>query len=65
MVPTSASDWESKKHIIRELYINQDLFLNEVIEIMTTKYNFKATYVLPFKVHFIGHWAGTSDIFTT
>ncbi|KAL2173907.1 Clr5 domain-containing protein, partial [Thermothelomyces heterothallicus CBS 202.75] len=43
MVPVSASDWESKKHIIRELYIDQNMFLNEVIEIMICKYNFKAT----------------------
>ncbi|KAL2157863.1 hypothetical protein VTH06DRAFT_4916 [Thermothelomyces fergusii] len=43
MIPVSASDWESKKQIIWELYIDQNMFLNEVIEIMITKYNFKAT----------------------
>jgi hypothetical protein len=43
MVPTSASDWETKKQIIRELYLEQNMILNEVIDIMITKYKFKAT----------------------
>ena len=43
MVPTNASDWESRKQIIRELYMEQNMILNEVIEIMITKYKFKAT----------------------
>jgi hypothetical protein len=43
MVPTSASDWETKKQIIRELYMEQNMILNEVIDIMITKYKFKAT----------------------
>ena len=42
-VPTSASDWEAKKQIIRELYMDQNMILNEVIDIMTAKYKFKAT----------------------
>lgn len=46
MVPTSAGDWESRKKIIRELYMDQNMILNEVIEIMITKYKFKATYVI-------------------
>jgi hypothetical protein len=46
MVPTGASDWESRKQIIRELYVEQNMILNEVIEIMITKYKFKATYVI-------------------
>jgi hypothetical protein len=43
MVPTSAIDWESRKQIIRGLYMDQNMILNEVIEIMITKYKFKAT----------------------
>ena len=43
MVPTSASDWETKKQIIRELYMEQNMILNEVIDIMISKYKFKAT----------------------
>ncbi|AEO64862.1 uncharacterized protein THITE_2020004, partial [Thermothielavioides terrestris NRRL 8126] len=43
MVPTSAADWESKKPIIRKLYMDQNLILNEVIEIMLKKHKFKAT----------------------
>jgi hypothetical protein len=43
MVPTSTSDWESRKQIIRELYMDQNMILNEVIEIMIAKYKFKAT----------------------
>ncbi|KAK4157406.1 hypothetical protein C8A00DRAFT_11767 [Chaetomidium leptoderma] len=43
MVPTSASDWESRKQTIRELYMDQNIILNEVIEIMITKHKFKAT----------------------
>ncbi|KAK4041499.1 hypothetical protein C8A01DRAFT_45350 [Parachaetomium inaequale] len=43
MVPTSAIDWESRKQIIRGLYMDQNMILNEVIDIMITKYKFKAT----------------------
>lgn len=43
IVPTSASDWEAKKQIIRELYMDQNMILNEVIDIMILKYKFKAT----------------------
>jgi hypothetical protein len=45
MVPTSAADWESKKQIIWELYMDQNKTLTEVIQIMITKHKFKATYV--------------------
>lgn len=47
LVPTCASDWESRKRIIRELYMDQNMILNEVIEIMIDKYKFKATQVFP------------------
>ncbi|KAH6855433.1 hypothetical protein B0I37DRAFT_423789 [Chaetomium sp. MPI-CAGE-AT-0009] len=43
IVPTSASDWESKKQIIRELYMDQNMILNEVIDILISKHKFKAT----------------------
>ena len=43
IVPTNASDWEAKKQIIRELYMDQNMILNEVIDIMISKYKFKAT----------------------
>ena len=45
MVPTCAGDWESRKLTIGELYMDQNMILNEVIEIMLTKYKFKATQV--------------------
>ncbi|KAK3290270.1 Clr5 domain-containing protein, partial [Chaetomium fimeti] len=43
MVPTSRTDWESKKKTIQELYMDQNMVLNDVIDIMITKYRFKAT----------------------
>jgi len=43
MVPTSSSDWEVRKQTIRELYMDQNMILNEVIDIMLTKHKFKAT----------------------
>lgn len=43
LVPTGQADWESRKNIIRELYMDQNLILNEVMEIMLKKHNFKAT----------------------
>ncbi|KAK4140123.1 uncharacterized protein C8A04DRAFT_40138 [Dichotomopilus funicola] len=43
IVPTSPGDWEAKKQIIRELYMDQNMILNEVMEIMVTKHKFKAT----------------------
>jgi hypothetical protein len=43
MVPTCAADWEAKKDIIRELYMEKNMVLNEVIAIMQEKHKFKAT----------------------
>jgi len=43
LVPTCPADWEAKKEIIQELYMTQNLILNEVVEIMLTKHKFKAT----------------------
>ncbi len=45
MVPACAGDWESRKRTIEELYMDQNMILNEVIQIMQTKYKFKATQV--------------------
>lgn len=47
IVPTCASDWESRKRIIRELYMDQNMILNEVMEIMIARHRFKATQVFP------------------
>ena len=43
VVPSSTADWEAKKDIIHDLYMNQNLILNEVIDIMLATHNFKAT----------------------
>ncbi|KAK4124781.1 hypothetical protein N657DRAFT_689193 [Parathielavia appendiculata] len=43
LVPSSQADWEARKQIIRELYMDQNKILNEVIEVMLTKHKFKAT----------------------
>ena len=42
----STQDWESKKHIIRSMYITKDLPLDEVIGRMTKDHGFKATLVV-------------------
>lgn len=42
--PQHAHDWDHAVPIIRELYMVQNLPLPRVIEIMTTKHGFKATY---------------------
>lgn len=44
LVPTCSADWEAKKSIIKELYMGQNLILNDVVEIMQSVHNFKATY---------------------
>ena len=44
-LPTGSADWEAKKEIIREHYMEKNMILNEVMEIMLTKHKFKATYV--------------------
>ena len=46
LVPKCSADWEAKKAIIKELYIDQNLILNDVINIMQSAHHFKATYVL-------------------
>lgn len=46
-VPRSADEWESKKPIIRELYITQNIRVQDVAEIMASVYKFKATSVIP------------------
>lgn len=45
LVPSSAADWEARKHIIKDLYMDKNLILNHVIEIMIARHSFKATYV--------------------
>jgi hypothetical protein len=42
--PQGQHDWDFAIPIIRELYMVQNLPLPKVIEIMTTKHGFKATY---------------------
>lgn len=48
VVPSSPADWEEKKDIIGELYMTQNLILNDVIKIMYTQHHFKATCVFFF-----------------
>jgi hypothetical protein len=48
LVPSCAADWEARKHIIQDLYMDKNLILNEVIGIMLKKHKFKATYVSNF-----------------
>ncbi|KAK4227404.1 hypothetical protein QBC38DRAFT_364390 [Podospora fimiseda] len=43
LVPTSAADWEAKKDIIQQLYMEKNLILNDVMDIMTKDHKFKAT----------------------
>ncbi|KAK1830570.1 hypothetical protein QBC39DRAFT_409881 [Podospora conica] len=43
LVPTSSTDWEARKEIIGELYMTQNLILNDVMKIMLSKHKFKAT----------------------
>jgi hypothetical protein len=45
VVPSGPADWEARKQTIWELYMDQNMILNEVIEIMLTKHKFKATYL--------------------
>jgi len=55
LVPTNAADWEAKKDIIQELYMDKNLILNDVVNIMLSTHNFKATYVFwqfPVTSHF-------------
>ena len=43
LVPTSSADWEARKEIIGELYMTQNLILNDVMKIMQSRHKFKAT----------------------
>lgn len=43
VVPTSAADWEAKKDIIQDLYMDKNYILNDVIEMMVKDHRFKAT----------------------
>ncbi|KAK3988437.1 hypothetical protein QBC44DRAFT_243684 [Cladorrhinum sp. PSN332] len=43
LVPTSAADWEAKKDIIQQLYMERNIILNDVIDIMIKEHRFKAT----------------------
>lgn len=54
LVPTNAADWEAKKDIIQELYMNKNLILNDVVNIMLQTHNFKATYEVPPKDRCMG-----------
>ncbi len=42
---TTAAGWESKKAVIKDLYMDQNLNLQDVMKIMEVRYNFNATYV--------------------
>ncbi|KAL2017197.1 hypothetical protein VTK56DRAFT_2517 [Thermocarpiscus australiensis] len=43
VVPRRVEDWEPWKDILHELYITQNRILRDIINIMETKYNLKAT----------------------
>ncbi|KAK3489551.1 uncharacterized protein B0T23DRAFT_431000 [Neurospora hispaniola] len=43
LVPTCPADWEAKKDIIYDLYMNKNFILNDVVEIMLSTHRFKAT----------------------
>ncbi|KAK4169758.1 hypothetical protein QBC43DRAFT_329341 [Cladorrhinum sp. PSN259] len=43
LVPSSAADWEAKKDIIYKLYMEDNIILNDVIQVMLEKHKFKAT----------------------
>ncbi|GAB1312514.1 hypothetical protein MFIFM68171_02724 [Madurella fahalii] len=43
VVPGNPADWEARKHIIQDLYMDRNLILNEVIDIMLREHQFKAT----------------------
>lgn len=42
-LPTCPADWEAKKEIIRGHYMEKNMILNDVMEIMVRKHKFKAT----------------------
>jgi hypothetical protein len=43
IVPRKIEDWEPWKSVLHELYITQNRILREIIGIMETKYNVRAT----------------------
>ena len=43
LVPSSPAEWEARKNAIEELYLNKNLVLNDVIDIMLSAHSFKAT----------------------
>ncbi|KAK0612430.1 Clr5 domain-containing protein [Bombardia bombarda] len=43
LVPNCPADWEAKKEIIYELYIQQNRILNDVVSIMLSTHRFRAT----------------------
>lgn len=47
LIPTNSADWEAKKEVIKELYMTQNLILNDVMQIMVSEHRFKATYAKP------------------
>ncbi len=43
VIPTSQLDWESRKQVIQDLYLSQNLPLAEVVRKMHSQHRFKAT----------------------
>jgi len=43
VIPRRAEDWEPWKQVLHELYISQNRFLRDIIVIMETNYNLRAT----------------------
>lgn len=41
--PPSQENWESKKAVIKTMYMDQNMNLNEVVERMRTSHDFRAT----------------------
>lgn len=41
--PPSPADWERHKAIIKDFYIEDSMTLQELMEVMRTRYNFIAT----------------------
>lgn len=45
--PPTRAEWEEHKFIIEELYIRDNMTLEELMEVMRTRCNFHATYGTP------------------
>ncbi|KAK4186340.1 hypothetical protein QBC35DRAFT_387434 [Podospora australis] len=43
LVPSSSADWEAKKSVIKELYMDQNQILNDVMKTMLETHKFRAT----------------------